>query len=103
LGRRAFGWRADEKEKASLTLPGDPPSNDVSRTLLDIGELDSRLQEDVARYGNIKEFHVVLWRQESDADGCNWNARIERLKGTSLKTFSWWDVVPQMRKRFNLR
>ena len=30
----------------------------------------------------------MLWRQEPDASGSNWNARIERIKGTSLKTFS---------------
>jgi hypothetical protein len=74
----------------------------MARSLVDISELDSRVQEEVAKYGSIKDFHVVLWRQEPDASGSNWNARIERIKGTSLKTFSWWDVVPQMRERFNL-
>jgi hypothetical protein len=74
----------------------------MERSLLDIGSLDLRVQEEVAKYGNIKEFHVVLWRQEPDATGSNWNARIERTGGGSLNNFSWWDVVPQMRERFNL-
>jgi hypothetical protein len=44
----------------------------------------------------------VLWRQEPDADGCNWNARIECVRGRHLNDCSWWDVVPQMRERFKL-
>jgi hypothetical protein len=74
----------------------------MARSLVDISELDTRVQEEVARYGNINDFRVVLWRQEPDATGSNWNARIERIAGGSLNTFSWWDVVPQMRERFNL-
>jgi len=74
----------------------------MARSLLDISALDTLVQNEVARFGNIKDFHVVLWRQEPDATGSNWNARIERIRGTSLETFSWWDVVPYMRERFNL-
>jgi hypothetical protein len=48
------------------------------------------------------DFHIVLWRQDPDTTGCNWNAHIERIRG-SLTDSSWWDVVPQMRERFNLR
>jgi hypothetical protein len=74
----------------------------IARSLLDISALDTRVQEEVARYGNIKDFHVVLWRQDPDATGSNWNARIERIRGTSLDTFSWWDVIPPLREKFNL-
>ena len=49
-----------------------------------------------------KDFHILLWRQDPDATGCNWNAHIERIRG-SFTDSSWWDVVPQMRERFNLR
>jgi hypothetical protein len=56
--------------------------------------------------GTIKEFQVVLWRQEPDTTGCNWNARIEyigRKRAADSRDLTWWDVVPQMRERFNLR
>ena len=52
-----------------------------------------------------KEFQVVLWRQEPDTTGCNWNARIEyigRKRTADSRDLTWWDVVPQMRERFNL-
>jgi hypothetical protein len=78
----------------------------VKRSLLDISTLDSRVQEEIARYGTIKEFQVVLWRQEPDTTGCNWNARIEyigRKRAADSRDLTWWDVVPQMRERFNLR
>jgi hypothetical protein len=78
----------------------------VKRSLLDISTLDSRVQEEIAKYGTIKEFQVVLWRQEPDTTGCNWNARIEyigRKRAADSRDLAWWDVVPQMRERFNLR
>jgi hypothetical protein len=77
----------------------------VERSLLDINTLDSRVQEEIAKYGTIKEFQVVLWRQEPDTTGCNWNARIEyigRKRAADSRDLTWWDVVPQMRERFNL-
>jgi hypothetical protein len=77
----------------------------VERSLLDISTLDSRVQEEIAKYGTIKEFQVVLWRQEPDTTGCNWNARIEyigRKRAADSRDLTWWDVVPQMRERFNL-
>jgi hypothetical protein len=73
----------------------------MSRTLLDIDELDSRVQDEIAEHGSIKDFHIVLWRHEPDVTGSNWNARIERT-GADQSTPSWWDVVPKMRERFNL-
>ena len=78
----------------------------MERSLLDISTLDSRVQEEIAKYGTIKEFQVVLWRQEPDTTGCNWNARIEyigRKRAADSRDLTWWDVVPQMRERFNLR
>ena len=74
----------------------------VARSLIDIDALDSRVQEQVAKYGSIKDFHVALWRQQPDATGCNWNARIGHFRGSGLNDSSWWDVVPRMRERFNL-
>lgn len=74
----------------------------VARSLIGISELDSRIQEQIAEYGSIKSFHIVLWRDALDATGCNWNAHIERVQGNELSDLSWWDVVPQMRLRFNL-
>ena len=77
----------------------------MERSLLDISTLDSRVQEEIAKYGTIKEFQVVLWRQEPDTTGCNWNARIEyigRKRAADSRDLTWWDVVPQMRERFNL-
>jgi hypothetical protein len=70
--------------------------------MLDMVALDLRLEEELAKHGNLKDFKVVLWRQEPDATGCNWNARIERLRGDSTDS-SWWDVIPQAREKFNLR
>jgi hypothetical protein len=70
--------------------------------MLDMVALDFRIEEELAKHGNLKDFKVVLWRQEPDATGCNWNARIERLRGDSNDS-SWWDLVPQLRERFNLR
>ena len=77
----------------------------MERSLLDISTLDSRVQEEIAKYGTIKEFQVVLWRQEPDTTGCNWNALIEyigRKRAADSRDLTWWDVVPQMRERFNL-
>jgi hypothetical protein len=85
----------------------------MTRALIDISSLDVRVQEQVAKHGDLKNFHVALWRQDPDASGCNWNARIERVGGganqnhpdsdpDSANDSSWWDVVPQMRERFNL-
>jgi hypothetical protein len=75
-----------------------------SRTQIDIVTLELRLKEEVAKHGSIRDFHVMLWRCNPDATGCNWNARIERVRGrNSSDAKSWWDVVPQMRVRFNLK
>ena len=74
----------------------------VARSLIDISALDSRVQEQIANYGSIKDFHLVLWRQNPDASGCNWNARIGRVRASGSSDSSWWDVVPQMRECFNL-
>ena len=78
----------------------------MARSLIDIVTLDLRIEEEISKYGTLKEFHVVLWRQEPDATGCNWNARIEhmgRTRAADSRNLAWWDVVPQMRERFNLR
>jgi hypothetical protein len=74
----------------------------VARSLIDIVTLDLRIEEEISKYGTLKDFHIVLWRQDPDTTGCNWNAHIKRVRG-SLTDSSWWEVVPQMRERFNLR
>jgi hypothetical protein len=75
----------------------------MARSLVNIGELDTLVQEEIAKFGNVSNFHVVLWRQAPNETGSNWNARIERINGGALDTFTCWDVVPTMRERFNLR
>ena len=74
----------------------------MARSRIDIVMLDLRLEEELAKYADIKELKVVLWRHAPDATGCNWNARIDRVRGNSSNDSSWWEVVPQMRKQFNL-
>jgi hypothetical protein len=74
----------------------------MERSLIDIVALDLLLEEQLAKHGSLKDFKLVVWRQEPDATGCNWNARIDPLRGNSSSDTSWWDVVPQMRERFNL-
>lgn len=74
----------------------------MARSQIDITVLDLQIQEQIALYGSVEDFHLLLWRDQSDATGCNWNAYIERIRGGDLSDSSWWDVVPQMRERFNL-
>jgi hypothetical protein len=78
-----------------------PPRTFLGRSLIDIGALDVRIQEQVA-YGNLQDFTIAVWRQELDAVNCNWNARIERFQGDCSSDSSWWHIVPLMRERFNL-
>ena len=77
----------------------------MPRELLNMAALDLRIEDEISKYGILKDFHVVLWRQEPDASGCNWNARIERIGRTrpaDSNDLTWWDVVPQLREQFNL-
>jgi hypothetical protein len=83
-------------------LPSSDFSHRSTREVIGIGELDSRLQEQIAEYGSIKDFYITMWRDERDATGCNWNARVDRVKGDLTNDSAWRDVVPQMRERFNL-
>ena len=75
----------------------------MARSLIDETALNSRLQEQVANYGSVKDFHIMLWRQERAAGECNWNAHIRCIRGRGLSDSRWWDVVPKLRKRFDLR
>jgi hypothetical protein len=75
----------------------------VARSLIDIVTLDLQLEEQLAKHASLKDFKLVVWRQEPDETGCNWNARIDTLRGYSSSDTSWWDVVPRMRDRFNLK
>ncbi len=43
----------------------------VVRSLIDITALDLQIQEELAKYGNLKEFTMVVWRHELDAIKCN--------------------------------
>jgi hypothetical protein len=77
----------------------------MSRSLLDISSLDLLVEAEITKYGSLKDFQVTLYRQELDATGCNWNARIERIgrsRGEHESDLTWWDIVPQLRERFNL-
>jgi hypothetical protein len=78
------------------------PRTFLARSLIDVAVLDARIQEQIAKYGNLKDFTIAVWRQELDAINCNWNARIERVQGDSSSDSSWWHIVPLMRERFNL-
>jgi hypothetical protein len=73
-----------------------------ARSLIDIGGLDVLIQERIAQFGSVKDFHIVLWRDTPDASGCNWDARIKRLRDSAPTDLRWWDVVAQMRACFNL-
>lgn len=73
----------------------------MARSLIDIVTLDLQMEEQLAKHASLKDFKLVVWRHEPDTTGCNWNARIERLRGDASDC-SWWGVVPTMRKRFNL-
>ena len=88
----------DDQEGA----PGQQPGARGDRSIIGISELDTRVQEQIAKHGSVKEFHIVLWRQNPDRTGCNWNAHIERVAGSAVNGTTWLDIVPQMRKRFNL-
>lgn len=75
----------------------------MARFLIDILALDTQLEDQLAKHGSLTDFKLVVWRQEPDTTGCNWNGRIERLRGGSSSDTGWWGVVPQIRERFNLR
>jgi hypothetical protein len=79
-----------------------PARTFLARSLIDIAVLDARIQEQIAKYGNLKDFTIAVWRQELDAINCNWNARIERVQGDRSSDSRWWHIVPLMRERFNL-
>jgi hypothetical protein len=87
----------------TICLASNYPEAFMARAVIDMVTLDLRLEEELAKYANLKDFKVVLYRQDPDETGCNWNARIERVGGRHLNDCSWWDVVPQLRERFNLR
>jgi hypothetical protein len=75
----------------------------MARSLIDIGLLDLRVQEQVAKHGNVKDFSLALWKQEPDSTGCNWNARIERTRTNGTGDPRMREVVPEMRRSFNLK
>jgi hypothetical protein len=74
----------------------------TARSLIDIGSLDVWVQEEVAEHASMKDFSLTLWRQDPDSTGCNWNARIRPTRANATGDSHWRDVVPEMRRRFNL-
>ena len=74
----------------------------MERSVVEMSVLDEQVQDQLAKYGSVKEFHTVLWQQAPDETGCNWNAHIERMRAELDSNPRWWHVVPQMRQRFNL-
>ncbi len=92
--------RANASTKADSARQQTEPL--VPRLLIGISELDSRIQDRITEYGSIKNFKVMLWRQDPDVTGSNWDARIYRISGDGAEDSSWWELVPQMREAFNL-
>jgi hypothetical protein len=45
-----------------------------ARSLIDIVTLDLRIEEEISKYGTLNDFHIVLWRQDPNTTGCNWDA-----------------------------
>lgn len=75
----------------------------VARSLLNINTLDEQIQQEICKYGKLKDFRLVVCRQEPDATGCNWIGHIERVRGSrSSSDLRWWDVLPRLRQRYNL-
>jgi hypothetical protein len=87
------------KHDATSLAPSTPVA---ARSPIGISELDSRIQDEIAEYGSVKDFKVMLWRQAPDPTGSNWDARICRIRGDGATDWRWWVVVPQLRERFNL-
>jgi hypothetical protein len=40
----------------------------MARAAIEMVTLDRRLEEELAKHASLKDFKVVLWRQEPDAD-----------------------------------
>ena len=74
----------------------------MARSLIDIGALDMYLQEALGKVARGTDFQVAVWRQTPDAAGCNWNARFEPIERTESEDKRWWNVVPDLRARFNV-
>ena|ERR1700674_201049 len=66
-----------------------PREASVTRSTLDWRALHVRVREEVAEHGNIEDFHVILWPQEPDASGSNWNGRIGRIRGGKAPDSPW--------------
>jgi hypothetical protein len=72
------------------------------RSVIDIGALDLKLQEQILTLGSLKDFHILLWQHEPDASGCNWNASIERVKERLSAPPIGDQLIPRLRTLFNL-
>jgi hypothetical protein len=68
----------------------------VARSLLDIGAVDLPVQEEVAKYGSIEDFHVVLSRYEPERQAAMGMHASRACDAAALSELTWWDVVPQM-------
>jgi hypothetical protein len=74
----------------------------MARSLINIGSLDTHLQEALGKVASASEFQLTVWRHNPDATGCNWNAHFERIAHLGSADKRWWDVVPRLRATFNL-
>lgn len=74
----------------------------MPRLPIDIGLLDLRVQELIAKFGSLRDFHVTLWRQEPDATGSNWNGHIGRTAGLAEIPPRISEIVQLLRLEFNL-
>ena len=75
----------------------------MARVILDMGALDSQLQSELAMFGDVRQFHIAIWREPPDASGSNWNACVVPIGRNSRASGDAWEtMVRRMRERFNL-
>lgn len=65
----------------------------MARSLIAITELDSLIEQQLLKYGSLKDFHITLWRHDPDLSGCNWNARVDRIQQHRLAYTGWWQIT----------
>ena len=72
------------------------------RACVNMGRLDALVQQELAVFTPISGFSLTLWRDLAEADGCNWNGRLQPLPKCTAADTRWWDVIPKLRGCYNL-
>ncbi len=75
----------------------------MARSLIDIGSLDLHSRRSKSPGMQSEGFQSRALKEEPDSTGCNWNAHIERTGDTGTDDLRWHEVVPAMRRCFNLK